>query len=205
MFTKMKNIESAFRYIRGFTLIVVSGAFFVAALAICESVRLVRAQRKHIYVLAAGRAIPATEDDRADNIRVEARDQVRTFHRLFFNLDPDEEVIDDHISRALYLADASAKTQYEDLREQGYYANLIAGNITQRIRVDSIHILADRYPYYFRCYAIERIIRTTSTLTRRLVTEGTLRNVSRSDHNPHGFLIQHWKVLDNHNLTLSTH
>jgi hypothetical protein len=32
------------------------------------------------------------------------------------------------------------------------------------------------------------------------VTEGWLRNTSRSDNNPHGFLIERWAILDNRDL-----
>lgn len=200
MFTQMKNIDSAFRYIRGFTLLVVAGATMTASVAIYESFRAVRATTGRVYVLAGGRAFEAVESARGDNLPVEARDHVRTFHRLFFTLDPDEEVIRRHISRALYLADASAKTQYSDLRERGYYAAVIAGNVSQRIEVDSIYLDTARRPAYFRCYATERIIRATSVVTRSLVTEGYLREVARSDHNAHGLLIERWRILENKDL-----
>ena len=32
------------------------------------------------------------------------------------------------------------------------------------------------------------------------ITEGFLRNVARSDNNPHGFLIERWRVLENKDL-----
>jgi conjugative transposon TraK protein len=131
---------------------------------------------------------------------VEARDHVKTFHRLFFTLDPDDPVITSNITQALYLADGSAKRQYDDLRESGYYASVISGNISQRITVDSVTIDTHRYPYYFRCYATETLTRTTAIITRSLITEGYLRNVSRSDHNPHGFLIERWRILENKNI-----
>jgi len=63
--------------------------------------------------------------------------------------------------------------------------------------VDSIVINLNSYPYYFKCYAQERIIRPTSIVTRDLITEGNLRNVTRSDNNPHGFLIEKWAILEN--------
>lgn len=39
-----------------------------------------------------------------------------------------------------------------------------------------------------------------SITTRSLMTEGSLRNVSRSDNNPHGFLIERWNTIDNRDL-----
>jgi hypothetical protein len=35
------------------------------------------------------------------------------------------------------------------------------------------------------------------TINRVLVTQGYLRDVARSDNNPHGFLIEHWKTMVN--------
>jgi conjugative transposon TraK protein len=128
---------------------------------------------------------------------VEARDHVRTFHTLFFTLDPDEKVIEGNLNRALYLADGSARRAYEDAKEAGFYAEVISADASQRIAVDSIRLDMTSYPYYFRCFAQETITRKTSIVTRDLVTEGYLRDVSRSDNNPHGFLIERWTVIEN--------
>lgn len=204
MFTKMKNIDSAFRYVRGFTLVIVTGCILLSGFVIYESYLIVSRSKNKIYVLANGKVLEAMESERKNNLPVEARDHIKTFHELFFTLDPDDQVIQAHITKALYLADASAKREYQDLKEKGFYANLIAGNISQRIKVDSLKIDTDRYPYYFKCYATQRIIRTTRTALRSLVTEGYLRNVSRSDHNPHGFLIERWRILENRNLKTKT-
>jgi len=100
----------------------------------------------------------------------------------------------------LYLADASAKRQYESLKENGYYSAIIAGNVSQEIGVDSIALNIEHYPFYFRCYATQRIIRPTTIVQRNLITEGYLRNVSRSDNNPHGFLIERWATIENRDL-----
>jgi conjugative transposon TraK protein len=101
----------------------------------------------------------------------------------------------------LYLADNTAKRVYDDLKESGYYSGIISGNISQGIIIDSIQISVASYPYYFRCYAQQQIVRPTSILTRSLVTEGNLRNVSRSDNNPHGFLIERWRTIENKDIT----
>jgi hypothetical protein len=41
------------------------------------------------------------------------------------------------------------------------------------------------------------------TINKLLVTQGYLRNVSRSDNNPHGFLIEHWETLANRDTTIA--
>ena len=100
------------------------------------------------------------------------------------------------------MADASAKKQYDDLVETGYIGGIISGNVSQQISVDSVQVNTINEPYLFHCYATLKIIRSTSIVTRSLVTQGSLRNVARTDHNPHGFLIEHWEVLDNKDLKI---
>lgn len=186
MFRKLQNIDTAFRYVRMFTLVVIAGCMLVTCFALYKSFALVNEMEDKVYVLANGKALEAYSSTRNENVPVEARDHVKTFHKLFFTLDPDDEVIKANVGKALYLADHSAKREYDNIRESGYYANIISGNISQQIRVDSVSVNTDDYPYFFRCHARQLIIRTTSTVKRSLVTEGYLRNVSRSDNNPTG-------------------
>lgn len=197
MFQKMKNIDTAFRYVRGFTILAIIGSAIISCFALYKSFKLVSQMQDKVYILANGKALEAYASDRKDNIPVEARDHVKTFHHWFFTLSPDDKVIKTNLGKALYLADASAKREYDNLRENGYYAGIISGNISQTIKVDSITIDTSEYPYRFRCHAVQNIVRTTSIVSRSLVTEGALRNVSRSDNNPHGFLIERWNIIEN--------
>lgn len=200
MFKQMKNIDSAFRHVRNFTLIVIVGSIVMCCFTLYKSYQLVASLQSKIYILADGRAFDASASERKDNIPVEAKDHVKTFHLYFFTLDPDDKVIQSNINKALNLADASAKRAYDNLKENGYYTNIISGNISQQIRIDSVQVDTKVYPYYFRCYATQNIIRTTTIVSRSLVTEGYLRDVSRSDNNPHGFLIERWTTIDNRDI-----
>lgn len=200
MFQQLKNLDSAFKHIRMFSLIIIFACAGLSAMALYQSYQAVETAQNRIYILANGKALEAIASDRRENIPVEARDHVRTFHHYFFTLDPDDKVIQNNIGRALYLADLTAKSQYDNLRESGYFANLISANISQEIRVDSVQLDINNYPYFFRCYATQKLIRATSTASRSLITEGYLRNVSRSDNNPHGFLIERWQTISNEDL-----
>jgi conjugative transposon TraK protein len=202
MFQKMKNIDSAFRYIRVFSIVFLLGCTITSLFIVYKSYELVSMAQSKIYILANGKALEAYYAERKDNIPVEARDHVKMFHHYFFALDPDEKVIQANISKALYLADASAKQQYDNLKENGYYSNVISGNISQEIDSDSIWVNTEVYPYYFRFKGQLKIIRPTTVVTRSLITEGYLRNVSRSDNNSHGFLIEKWRTLENKDLNI---
>ena len=199
----MKNIDTAFRHVRGFTMLVIAGSTVITCYTLYKSFSSVASMRDKVYILANGKVLEAYSSDRKDNVPVEARDHVRTFHQYFFSLDPDDKVIKANVTKALYLADNSVKRIYDDLKENGYYSGIISGNISQTVFIDSVTIDINEYPYRFKCFARQNIIRTTSIMNRNLITQGTLRNVSRSDNNPHGFLIERFNTLENKDLGTS--
>lgn len=203
MFTKTKNIDTAFRHIRFFTLVVVAGCVLLCCFAFYKSYQMVTDVQSKIYILANGKALEAVAEERRENIPVEARDHIKTFHRLFFTLSPDEKAIRDYVGKSLYLADYSAKKEYDNLKEKGFYTSIISGNVSQEIAIDSVQLDINRYPFFFRCYGTQLITRATSTVQRSLVTEGYLRNVNRSDNNPHGFLIERWVTVDNRDIKIT--
>lgn len=200
MFQQFKNIDTAFKHIKTFSLLLIIACLIICCYALCKSYQFVSNSQSHIYILANGKALEAFSAERKENIPVEARDHIRMFHEFFFTLDPDDKVIQANITRALYLADNSAERTYSNLKEKGYYNDIISSNISQQISIDSISVDVSQYPYVFHCYAKEKLIRSTSIVTRSLLTEGMLRNVSRSDNNPHGFLIEKWNILENKDL-----
>ncbi len=197
MFQQLKNIDTAFKHIRLFSLALIVACAFICCYTVYKSFQLITQTQERIYILSNAKALEAYSAERKDNIPVEARDHVKMFHHYFFTLDPDDKMIQAHVTKALYLADVSAKRQYDNLKESRYYSNIISGNISQDIEVDSIQLNLDSYPYYFRYYSKQRIIRATSIVMRSLITEGYLRNVARSDNNSHGFLIERWNTLEN--------
>src|SRR5258708_8959410 len=129
MFPRTRNIETAFQHIRHFCIVLVIGCLSCTGLIVWKCLQIVERQREKIYVLSSGKVLEALASDRKDNVPVEARDHIRSFHQYFFTLAPDEKVITANITRALYLADGSAKRLYDNLKENGYYSVVISGNI----------------------------------------------------------------------------
>jgi len=200
MFRQLQNLDTAFKFVRGVSLIVILASAVISCYCIYKCHQIVREASQSIYILYDGAVLKASLSDRADDIRVEGKNHVKMFHQHFFTLEPDEKVIKRNITRALYMADMSAKNQYDNLRENRYYSNIISGNVSQRIEVDSVQLFFDKKPYYFRYYGTQEIIRTTSRVFRSLVTEGYLREVARSENNEHGFLIERWNIIENRDI-----
>ena len=197
-FKSLKNIESSFRQIRLFGVVFVSLCAVVAVAAVVLSLNFAEKQREKIYVLDNGKSLMlALSQDMEQNRPAEAREHVRRFHELFFTLSPEKSAIEHNVSRALLLTDKSAYNYYRDFTEQGYYNRIIAGNINQVLKVDSVVVNFTNYPYDVRTYAKQMIIRQSNITERLLVSSCKLKNSGRSDDNPNGFIIESFTVIEN--------
>ena len=201
MFRSLKNIDSAYQQTKTLALLFMVLCASIAGYAVYAAQRTAREANAHIYVLDQGNLLTASSHNVKDNRPVEAQDHVKRFHEFFFTLDPDSKAIEHNVTQSLFLADESAKREYDNLKESGYYNDLIQANISQHIEVDSVAVNPTSYPYYAKCYAHEQIIRASSVTTRNLMSECYLRDVSRSTNNPHGFLMERWRVLQNNDLS----
>ena len=205
MFSQFKNIDTAFKHIRLFSFFLILACFGICCFAIYQYYRFYTLKDERIYILYNGKLLTALATDRKSNLPVELRDHIRTFHQYFFSLVPDDKAIKASVTRALYLADESAKKQYDNFQESGYYNNLIAANISQELSVDSIQLDVDRFPYPFRCFATHKLVRSTSTVYRKLVSQGVVDDLkNQTDNNPHGFLIRRFEILENRDEQVKT-
>ena len=200
-FKSLKNIETSFRQIRLFGIVFVTMCAAIVIYSVWSSFAFAEKQREKIYVLDGGKSLMlALSQDLSQNRPAEAREHVRRFHELFFTLSPEKSAIEHNVKRALLLADKSAYNYYADFAEKGYYNRLIAGNINQTLRVDSVVCSFDAYPYHVVTYATQLIIRQSNVTERSLVTTCRLLNASRSDDNPNGFTIEGFTILENKDL-----
>ena len=188
-FKSLKNIETSFRQIRLFAIVFLVLCSVVVVWSVYSS-------------LDKGKSLMlALSQDLSQNRPAEAREHVRRFHELFFTLSPEKSAIEHNVKRALLLADKSAYHYYQDFAEKGYYNRIIAGNINQTVRVDSVVCCDfDNYPYSATTYARQMIIRSSNVTERSLVTTCRLLNSSRSDDNPNGFTIEGFTIVENKDL-----
>ena len=197
-FKSLRNLETSYRNIRILAFVCV-GVFCIITLStLAFAYKVKNDSESRVFVLAEGTSLlAALRKDVRENRPVEGRDHIRRFHELFFTLDPDARAIEEHVKEAIPYADESVARLYLDTKEKGYYSQLIQASASQEIQVDSIQLDLNQYPYAFKTFSRQQIIRLTNITTRKLITTGYLRNVSRSEINPHGFLIEKFAVLDN--------
>jgi len=196
----VKNIEQKIKINKTISL----GTLVVSALiVICGfifSYSLIIDSRKSIYALDNGVPVLLKQTDLLLNRPVEYRGNINLFHLLFFTMSPDDKYIQENVSKALYLIDESGMKEYNNLKEKGFYNQVISSNSIITVKADSI--ILDETSRKFRFYGKETINRKTQLIIRMLVTEGYVEDIPRSPNNPHGVLIKDWRILDNSDISI---
>lgn len=198
-FRYLRNIETSFRWVRAIAFVVVIGAIVFASWISYLSYKSNRESREKIYVLDnGGKSIMlALAQEQNANRPAEAKDHIKTFLKLFFNQEPDEKAINENMQQAAYLGDESITRHYYDLREKGFFTKLLQGNTHQKIMIDSIKLDMARSPYYCTIYSRLMLVRATNITFRKLIADCSLIDAARTDNNPHGFMIERFRVTDN--------
>ncbi|WP_372649396.1 conjugative transposon protein TraK [Draconibacterium sp.] len=198
---KQFDIQRKFRFIVYVLVLISLSLMGVSSYIFYESVQLVELSKEKIYVLDNGKSLlVALREDISENRDAEARDHVKRFHELFFTLEPDKTYIENNVREALYLADRSAMEQYQAFKENNLYNQVIASDISMTLQTDSIKLDFSAYPYRFTFTGKQKIVRKSNITIRSLKTSGYLRNISRTDNNPHGFLMESWQIDENKDL-----
>ncbi len=203
MLKSLKNVESAFQKTR--TIAVIFMVFCISVL-ILDSYRDAELENKLLarldkpYLLVGDQVHMIEMIENIEQTRpIEARGHIEKFHELYFNLDPDNKIIENNIKKAMYMVDESGRLQYEHQKNNRYFAQIVTDNISQRIELNKpIELDTINSRVKFRLEATQQLTRSTSIVKRSLITEGFLRdNVGRTDNNRHGFLIEDWRIVEN--------
>ena len=194
----IKHLENKIKLV-GIVLSLVVGACVIISLGSIFIARgMVDDAHKKVYVLDGTVPILVQRTTMDETLDVEARSHVELFHHLFFTLAPDDKYIKYTMDKAMYLVDETGLSQYNALKEKGFYQNIMGTSAVFSIFCDSINFDKDKMQFTY--YGRQRIERRTNILMRQLVTAGELKRVPRTENNPHGLLITNWRTLLNKDL-----
>ena len=191
----IKSIEEKIRINKAVSITALTVSLFVVLAGFGFAYQLIKESRKSLYVLDNGVPVLVKQTDELLNRPVEYRSQVELFHRLFFTLAPDDQYIKDNLEKSLYLIDDTGKKEYTNLREKGFYNQLISSNSMVTVSTDSIQINSNDRKFMF--FGKQMINRKTALIVRKLITEGRFEDIVRSPNNPHGVLLKDWRIIDN--------
>lgn len=198
----IKNIEQKIKINKVVSLVAIVFAAFIVISGFFFSYRMIQDSRKSIYILDNGIPVLAKQTDVLLNRPVEYKAQIELFHRLFFTLAPDDVYIKENVQKSLYLIDDSGKKEYTNLREKGFYNQIVASSSMVSIHADSISLNMEQQKFAF--FGKQMITRKSSVITRKLITEGFFEDMIRSPNNPHGVLLKNWRILNNEEISNQT-
>lgn len=191
----VKNIEQKIKINKAVSIVAILFAVIIVIAGFVVAYKMVEDSRKSLYVIDNGVPVLVKQTDELLNRPVEYKSQIELFHRLFFTLAPDDQYIKENVQKSLYLIDDSGKKEYTNLKEKGFYNQIISGNSIVTVRADSIKL--DLPNKKFTYYGTQSINRKTTLIIRKLITEGNFEDMIRSPNNPHGVLLTNWRILDN--------
>lgn len=207
-FKNLGNLQNSFNVMRTVMLAICAGCILFATGIGYWAFDTVDKSRQRVYVMEQGKSIMlALAQEHNVNRSAEAKDHIRSFLKLLFELEPDENQIKKSIDMATYMGDkASVYRLYTDLTEKGYYTQLIQGDVHQKVEIDlnNIALNMTQSPFYFRAKGKQILIRATTMTVRNLDVEGYLVEVQRTDNNTHGFNVERFKILDNKDIETVT-
>lgn len=198
----IRNIEQRIKINKIVSLAAIVFAVFIVISGFFFAYKMIQDSRKSIYILDNSVPILAKQTDVLLNRPVEYKAQIELFHRLFFTLAPDDAYIKENIQKSLYLIDDSGKKEYTNLREKGFYNQIVASSSMVSIHTDSVSLNMEQQKFTF--FGKQMITRKSSVITRKLITEGNFEDLIRSPNNPHGVLLKNWRILNNEELSNQT-
>ena len=194
----IQSLEQKTRLALATVLLVIAGSTVVCAFTIYYAAKLITEERQQIYLIDGQIPFLAERSKQEANFVMEAKAHIQLFHQYFFNLPPDDDYIKWTIGKALYMADATAMKQKQAMEENGFYSDIVSSSAVCTIICDSIHLNEETRKFTY--YGTQLIKRRSRDLKRSIVTTGEIENVPRTQNNPHGLLITHWRTLQNKDL-----
>ena len=198
----IKNIEQRIKINKIVSIASIAFASFIVIAGFFFAFRMIQDSRKSIYILDNGVPVLAKQTDVLLNRPVEYKAQIDLFHRLFFTLAPDDAYIKENIQKSLYLIDDSGKKEYTNLKEKGFFNQIVASSSMVSIHTDSIALDMEKQKFQF--FGKQMITRKSSVISRKLITEGFFEDIIRSPNNPHGVLLKNWRIINNEELSHQT-
>ena len=194
------TIETSFRKLKFITVASIASGVIIALGAVYISGQQMLSNNDNIYVIDRGSAVMAARSGQDAYRDLEVKDHIERFHELMFNLSPNSESIKRNLDRALVMSDKSAYDYWSDLSERGFYSRIVSANISQEIVIDSVKIDMSSYPYQAKTYAKVFMLRESNITAYDFESSCRLVDVERSPSNPHGLMIEKFRVSKNENM-----
>ena len=167
-------------------------AALVAILSVGVAAYWMNEQSKYVYVIRQNTAYVAETQPRSSVRDKEVYYHVRTFHDKFYNLAPNMETINENINEALGMGDESVLLKDNRRKEQQFYSKLVENLVVEEIKMDSLKVDVNTYPYKAHYYGRLYVIRNTNLSEYLFESTCKLINVPSSSSNLAGLRIENF-------------
>ena len=196
----LMNIDTAFKQTRLIAILTIISSFLFCGMVMVVAMNMVTKGKGKIYITNGyGNTLTAYQIAANENRKAEVKAQVRNFHALLYDITPNPDEIKKKVDQILLMGDGSVKA-FMDKRGDSYYKKLISTNVEIKYQLDSIKTNIDVYPYKAVQYGKEIVQTQVGFLVKNLITSLDLREVARTDDNPHGLLIGGFEVHKNNRI-----
>ena len=186
------DIVLSFRRNTAVTLTALILSFAGCFASCCLTLKYLDSTHHRVYIIDEGAAFAAhIGDDRSLSMELEIEDHVGRFHEHLFSLSPSKRAIEESLEAAYRMSDRSVY----DYAEKGYYSRMVSANISQQIIVDSVRTETGKKPYMVRTYSRLFVLRESSAAEYSIQSTCEVVPVNRSSDNPHGLMIEKFRVV----------
>jgi hypothetical protein len=160
--------------------------------------------KQTVYILdATGKAYLANEKGLDVNTRIfEYESHVKYFYKLWYEFD--QFSYQRNIDEALYLVGDCGRELYNEYKEQDLLNILKSKNINTSVQIKNVKIDITKTPVTGYIKGIQTITRLGGLQKRNMDCTFDIQDIDRSRENPHGCIIENWKVVDNNPVSDTT-
>lgn len=191
------SYKSAFQLLKLWSVVIIAAVLISSSVSFYYMISEIKRAKSLIWVLDKNGNISSAEESSMYDPKTrifEFEDHLRKFYRLWYGLD--EGSFKRNTDEALHLVGQCGKELYNEYKETDLLRKLQEGNLKSSVEIERIEIDMNASPVSGLLYGIQTVRRPKGQGKRRLDAEFILYDVERSRENPHGVLIEGWRIIN---------
>ncbi|MFN4083978.1 MAG: hypothetical protein ACK4K9_10125 [Bacteroidia bacterium] len=193
----LEGYKNAFQLLRITIVTLIAGMILLTVFGIVFVNKNLKEATRNIWVMAADGSVIRAEAKDATNLEsrvYEYRNHVKMFYSYWYAFDQNN--FKENIEKGLYLVGDCGKSLWKKYQEESLERKVMENNLIVKVDIKEVKIDINSIPVKGVVYAIQKVKRPSGEIARHLDAVFDLYDVSRSDVNPHGVLIENFEIIN---------